>query len=176
MTEHANGAATDAHEQQPDKPLPVMVLQEISHWGVSPEGDEAVLVVKTISGQSLRVLMPVTVLADLNSTVRIASLVARKNQAEHKGGGEQLVAADTLDAFSVGHMDKQTGVLLVINPDKPDQHAYGMEATTALRLGQMLASEGAARAQVEKRLDAVVKRAVTPAQRRLILPGRLSRQ
>lgn len=166
MPDQANGNETELAPALATAAIPALAIADIEHWGVSPDGMDAVLIVRTVTGTRARLVMGVGVLNDLLSTVRIAAATARQNQA-NTNNGDQLVAADKLDGFSVGHMSGQSGVLMVINPDKPDQHAYGMDSTTAMRLGAMLKTEGTARAQVEGRIESAVR---PQGKRRLIMP------
>lgn len=138
MTETANGHDAAQAVPTPDQ-VPALVVAEVLHWGASPEGDEVVVFVKTVTGQTVRIATPsIEALTSLVETLKLARAQAQRNAAKD---GDAKVAPRAVGNLAVGMVTGTAGVVVVLEPGTPDETAYIFEPHAAFKMAELLASE-----------------------------------
>jgi hypothetical protein len=152
--------------------LPVMALKSIDAWGVSEDGQDA-LIQATTATQRVQLHVTFPLLVDL---LTVAQAAKKKATANAANAGAELAAATLAGKYVVGHAQGTKGVLLILNHETDIETIYAFSSEDAIAAGKMLMAEGARRRNIERAVAGGVRKVLTPdgepaTRGKLILPG-----
>lgn len=159
---------TDQQQQQQAAQMPALAVEEVLHWGASPDGADVVIIVQSASQGPVRLAMTSKVVADLLTTAQSARLQAAKNA--QAAGGEDAVAAIPVNSYKVAALAGGKMTLLMIDPNAPTEMVYMLpDPQVAIDIGRALVAEGMKASKINAAINAGTK-LVTPGPKRILRP------
>lgn len=127
--------------------MPLLSVEEIMHWGVDPEGKEALIIVESATQGPVRLLFKRKTLSELVSAAQLAGLQASKNA---QAMGEDTLSALVISSYRVGSMPGGKMTILIIDPDTQSEMVFGITSPhAAINIGRALVQEGMAAQKIQ---------------------------
>lgn len=144
------------------------IAETVAH-GADPSGKECAIVIRSITGQDIRLhFASIEALADFQLGVRGALNQMRQNA---KQIGDELVTATPASRFSVGHVAGLDGTLLLLDPDTPNEQTFVFGHQMAADIGKMLIVESGKRLRIKEAISAGTGAHLMKPRQRIIKPG-----
>lgn len=146
--------------------MPALSVEEMLHWGVSPEGEKVVLIVQSATQGPVRLVLGTQTLSDLVIAGQQAKLQAQRNAANQ---GDDMIIAVPVHAFKVMALAGGKMTLLSIDPGQPTEMVYGFpKPEAAIAAGRALVAEGLNAQRINTALNKAI---IPPPGRRIIRPN-----
>lgn len=150
--------------------MPALGVEEVLHWGSSPDGADAVIIVQSVSQGPVRLVMSAKVLADLLTTAQSARLQCSKNA--QAAGGEDAVAAIPVNSYKVAALAGGKMTLLMIDPNTPTEMVYMLpDPRVAIEIGKTLVAEGNKAKLIQDAIGGGTKELIKPGPKKILRPN-----
>lgn len=158
---------TDDNKASDQAQMPALKIEEMMHWGVDPEGTQAVLIVQSASQGPVRLVLEYQTLAELVNVAQFARLQASKNA---QAAGNDMLAATPVNSYKVASLAGGKMTLLMIDPNTQTEMVFALtNPADAIAIGRALVQEGMKAQQLNQAISG--GKIVAPGPKRILRPN-----